>query len=36
MRNPIKALAALLFAALSFSVPAAADDAGKIKACLKT
>jgi hypothetical protein len=35
MRNPIKALA-LLFAALSFSVPAAADDAGKIKACLKT
>jgi hypothetical protein len=36
MRNPIEALAALLFAALLFSVPAAADDASKIKACLKT
>lgn len=36
MRNPTEALPALLFAALLFSIPAAADDAGKIKACLKT
>jgi Lysozyme inhibitor LprI len=36
MRTPIEALIAMLFAVLAFAVPAAADDAGKIKACLRT
>jgi len=35
MRTPIEALIAMLFAVLAFAAPAAADDAGKIKACLK-
>jgi|JRHI01.1.fsa_nt_gi uncharacterized protein YecT (DUF1311 family) len=36
MRTPIEPLMAMLFTVLAFSAPAAADDAGKIKACLKT
>jgi uncharacterized protein YecT (DUF1311 family) len=36
MRTPIEALIAMLFGVLAFAVPAAADDAGKIKACLTT
>jgi uncharacterized protein YecT (DUF1311 family) len=35
MRTPIEALIAMLFAVLAFAAPAAADDASKIKACLK-
>ena len=35
MRTPIEPLVAMLFAVLAFSAPAAADDANKIKACLK-